>query len=177
MPDASNRTAADPLVAGWGALQRARWDAAGLLFERALAAGETPEALEGLSWAAWWRDDADAVFEARERAYRLYRKRADAAGAARMATWLTVDQLDFRGAWAVASGWLRRAHRLLHPLEPGPSTAGSRSRRATSPTPAATPRGRASWPPLRSSLDVGSASPMRCSGSRSKARRWSVARE
>ena len=37
-----------------------------------------------------------------------------------MATWLAVDQLDFRGAWAVASGWLRRAHRLLDPLEPGP---------------------------------------------------------
>ena len=27
-----------------------------------------------------------------------------------MATWLAVDQLDFRGAQAVASGWLRRAH-------------------------------------------------------------------
>jgi LuxR family transcriptional regulator, maltose regulon positive regulatory protein len=37
-----------------------------------------------------------------------------------MATWLAADQLDFRGAWAVASGWLRRAHRLLDPLEPGP---------------------------------------------------------
>ena len=37
-----------------------------------------------------------------------------------MATWLAADQLDFRGAWSVASGWLRRAHRLLDPLEPGP---------------------------------------------------------
>ena len=37
-----------------------------------------------------------------------------------MATWLAADQLDFCGAWAVASGWLRRAHRLLDPLEPGP---------------------------------------------------------
>jgi len=36
-----------------------------------------------------------------------------------MATWLAADQLDFYGAWAVASGWLRRAHRLLDPLEPG----------------------------------------------------------
>jgi hypothetical protein len=27
---------------------------------------------------------------------------------------------DFHGAAAVASGWLRRAHRLLDPLEPGP---------------------------------------------------------
>ena len=37
-----------------------------------------------------------------------------------MATWLAADQLDFRGAAAVANGWLRRAHRLLDPLEPGP---------------------------------------------------------
>ena len=60
------------------------------------------------------------MFAARERAYRLYRKSGDAASAARMATWLAADQLDFHGAWAVASGWLRRAHRLLDPLEPGP---------------------------------------------------------
>jgi ATP/maltotriose-dependent transcriptional regulator MalT len=73
-----------------------------------------------LSWSAWWLDDAGAVFDARERAYRLYRKRRDAAGAARMATWLAVDHLDFHGALAVASGWLQRAHRLLDPLEPEP---------------------------------------------------------
>jgi len=73
-----------------------------------------------LSWSAWWLDDAEAVFDARERAYRLYRKRGDAVGAARMATWLAVDHLDFHGALAVASGWLQRAHRLLDPLEPGP---------------------------------------------------------
>jgi ATP/maltotriose-dependent transcriptional regulator MalT len=37
-----------------------------------------------------------------------------------MATWLAVDELDFRAAAAVASGWLQRAHRLLDPLEAGP---------------------------------------------------------
>ncbi len=105
------------LDAGWSALREARWEAAAACFEEA---GETPEGLEGLSWAAWWRDDAETVFDARERAYRLYRKRGDAAGAARMATWLACDQLDFLGAPAVAGGWLARAHRLLHPLEPGP---------------------------------------------------------
>jgi ATP/maltotriose-dependent transcriptional regulator MalT len=86
----------------------------------ALARGETPEALEGLSWAAWWLDDAQAVFDARERAYRLYRQRGDRARAARMATWLAADQLDFRGAVAVAGGWLARAGRLLETVEPGP---------------------------------------------------------
>ena len=39
------------------------------------------EALEGLSWAAWWEDDAETVFAARERAFALYRERGDPAGA------------------------------------------------------------------------------------------------
>ena len=38
-----------------------------------------------------------------------------------MAIWLAVDALDFRGADVVAGGWLRRAHRLLDPLAPGPA--------------------------------------------------------
>lgn len=37
-----------------------------------------------------------------------------------MAIWLASDQLDFRGAVAVAGGWLRRAGRLLDAVEPGP---------------------------------------------------------
>ena len=111
---------ADRLRAGWAELREAQWSNARASFEAALAVAETPEAFEGLSWAAWWLDDAEAVFDARERAYRLYRVRGDAASAARMATWLAADQLDFHGAWAVASGWLSRAHRLLDPLEPGP---------------------------------------------------------
>ncbi len=110
----------DPLSAGWARLTRGQWDAARTSFADALAREETPEGLEGLSWAAWWLDDAEAVFWARERAYRLYRRRGERASAARMATWLGADQLDFRGAVAVAGGWLGRATRLLEPLEPGP---------------------------------------------------------
>jgi LuxR family maltose regulon positive regulatory protein len=109
-----------PMDAGWAALAEGRWEAARESFERAIAVEETPEAFEGLSWAAWWLDDGEAVFETRERAYSLYRRKGRAADAARMATWLAVDQLDFRGAWAVANGWLRRAHRLLDPIEAGP---------------------------------------------------------
>ena len=117
---ATKRIAAERSGAGWDALAHGRWSAAKTAFEAALDQEETPEALEGLSWAAWWLDDAAALFEARERAYRLYRERGESASAARMATWLAADELDFRGAAAVAGGWLRRAHRLLDPLEPGP---------------------------------------------------------
>jgi LuxR family transcriptional regulator, maltose regulon positive regulatory protein len=106
-------TALDP---GWAALRDGRWADARDCF--AGAAG--PEALEGLSWAAWWLDDGAAVFDARERAYRGYRAAGDAAGAARMAAWIACDELDFHGAAAVASGWLARGHRLLDPLDPCP---------------------------------------------------------
>ena len=106
---------------GWSELSAGRWEEAKTQFTAALAERETPESREGLSWAAWWLDDATTVFASRERAYRLYRERGDAADAARMAIWLAVDELDFRGADAVASGWLHRAHRLLDPLEPGPA--------------------------------------------------------
>jgi len=106
--------------AGWAELEAGRWEAARASFEQALAGDDAPEALEGLSWAAWWLDDGPAVFDARERAYALYRREGAATDAARMATWIAVDQIDFNGASAVAEGWLRRAHRLLDPLSPGP---------------------------------------------------------
>lgn len=113
MAKASQQLACSPLDLGWAELDEGRWDAAKAAFEQAIAAEETPEAYEGLSWAAWWLDDSDVVFDAREHAYRLYKDRGDAPDAARMATWLACDQIDFHGALAVASGWLARASRLL----------------------------------------------------------------
>src|SRR5919109_3208680 len=120
MARAPEGLSSDPLSAGWARLADGEWGAARTSFEDALSREEAPEALEGLSWAAWWLDDAEAVLDARERAYRVYRQRGEAASAARMATWVAADQLDFRGAVAGAGGWLRRAGRLLDPLEPGP---------------------------------------------------------
>jgi hypothetical protein len=52
---------------------------------------ETAEALEGLSWAAWWLNDVAEIFAARERAYRLYHDRDDRRGAARVAICLAQD--------------------------------------------------------------------------------------
>lgn len=108
------------MSAGWTALSRGSWEDARARFTEELEEGESAEALEGLSWAAWWLDDAPAAFDARERAYRRYKNAGDAASAARMAIWLAVDHLDFHGAVSVANGWLQRAGRALAPLDPGP---------------------------------------------------------
>lgn len=105
---------------GWAELGKGRWASARAAFEHAVATENHPLVFEGLSWAAWWLDDAAAVLAARENAYKLYMKRGDVAGAARMATWLAADQLDFHGALAVANGWLGRAKRLLETVELGP---------------------------------------------------------
>jgi ATP/maltotriose-dependent transcriptional regulator MalT len=119
-----SETGDDPHAAaldrGWVELSGGRWEAALGFFELATRAHGTAEAYEGLSWAAWWLDDAEVVFAARRRAYHLYRQRGDVAGAARMATWLACDELDFHGALAVASGWLGRARRLLDGRDASP---------------------------------------------------------
>jgi ATP/maltotriose-dependent transcriptional regulator MalT len=105
------------VVAGRAALARGEWEEARALFTQALEGAELPEALEGLGLAAWWLDDGALTLDARERAYRAYRERADARGAARVAIWLVWDYLSFRGEFAVASGWLERSRRLLEGLE------------------------------------------------------------
>src|SRR5712691_6487462 len=110
----------DAISRGGAALGRGDWEGARAHFKAALEHEEAPDALEGLGWAGWWLDDAVTVFDARERAYRLYRQRGDRRGAARVATWLTWDYIEFRGEQAVANGWLQRAHRLLEGLAPGP---------------------------------------------------------
>ena len=98
---------------GVAALERGDWLAARAAFAEALQVDEQPEVLEGLATAAWWLDQADAVFDARERAYRLHRERGDSLGAARVAIWLAWDTAAFRGEQAIANGWLEQAHRLL----------------------------------------------------------------
>jgi LuxR family transcriptional regulator, maltose regulon positive regulatory protein len=95
------------------ALARAEWQRARSGFEKALEAGETPEALEGLGMAAWWLDDMATSLSARERAFQLYQTRAERRGAGRVALALAQDHMYFLGEPAVATGWYRRAHRLL----------------------------------------------------------------
>jgi DNA-binding NarL/FixJ family response regulator len=116
----SERTAASALEAGWAALRAGDWEGAKARFTSSLADRETPEAFEGLGWAAYHLDEDPGTFTARERAYQLFRERGDDAAAARVAAWLAADHIEFRGEPAVANGWLRRAHRLLDGQPPGP---------------------------------------------------------
>ncbi len=111
---------ADPLKAGREALSRGEWEQARAYFEAAHERDESAEAIEALAMAAWWLDNAQLAIDSRERAYRLYRERGDAASAARMAIWLAWDYLAFRGEPVVARGWLQRAHRLLDGQDPVP---------------------------------------------------------
>ncbi|HEX6230855.1 MAG TPA: helix-turn-helix transcriptional regulator, partial [Actinomycetota bacterium] len=104
-------------------LTRGEWQEARQAFEALRGLVEDPEAFEGLGVAAWWLDDARTVFEARERAYGLYRRRGDRRGAARVAMTIAMDSFHFRGQAAVARGWQRRAARLLEGLPGVPEHA------------------------------------------------------
>lgn len=108
------------LASAFQALERGEWEVARADFEEALIAHDSPEAYEGLSWAAMGLDDGEKVIRARQQAYRLYRSAGDNISAARMAIWAGKDHEDFRGEPAVARGWRQRAHRLLQdqPLVP-----------------------------------------------------------
>jgi LuxR family transcriptional regulator, maltose regulon positive regulatory protein len=110
----------DDVAAGRAALSRGSWSEARARFLGALGVRESPAALEGLSWTAWWLDDVEGCLDARVRAYHRYREEGEARSAARMALWLGDDHLEFRGEEAVAGGWFARAARILEQLEPGP---------------------------------------------------------
>ena len=103
-----------------GALAEGDWARALTGYRRALDIAETPQALEGMSWAALGLNDGETVIWARQAAYRLFRRGGENVSAARMAMWLGKDYADFLGELAVARGWRQRAHRLLEgqPLSP-----------------------------------------------------------
>ena len=106
--------------AGKRALSAGRFDDARSSFEAALGEQETPEAHEGLGWAAVWRDDVTAGIGSFEQAHRLYLDQQDQRGAGRVALWLVYSHGYIRGEPAVAAGWGERAFRLLDGLAPGP---------------------------------------------------------
>jgi DNA-binding CsgD family transcriptional regulator/predicted negative regulator of RcsB-dependent stress response len=116
----SNPSSTDALARAGEALMRGSWQEARELFEISLAEQETPEALEGLGLAASWLADVEASDNARERAYRAFRQRADRLDAARVAMSIAMTHIGFLGAPAVARGWLRRSKGLVEDLDPTP---------------------------------------------------------
>jgi ATP/maltotriose-dependent transcriptional regulator MalT len=116
----STPTATNALAKAGEALMRGAFQEARELFEASLSQEETPEALEGLGTAAAWLDDADTASDARERAYRGYRKRGAVLESGRVAMTLGMMHFQFLGAPDIARGWMRRAHRILEDVDPTP---------------------------------------------------------
>jgi LuxR family maltose regulon positive regulatory protein len=105
---------------GNAALARGEWAQARAIFEQELEAHERVDALEGLSWAAWWVEDVATCLAARERAFRLSRREGDLRRAAMLALWVADDYLILRGERAIANGWFQRAARILEELDTCP---------------------------------------------------------
>src|SRR5688572_33214954 len=60
--------------------------------------------------AAWWLDDMAAVFDARERAFHLYRRRGETRGAGRVC----LERGDAATAERLVERYLRQAHPADH---------------------------------------------------------------
>ena len=102
---------------GWAALAAADWEAARSWFEKARAGGETAEVLDGLSQVAHFEGDYDSATRLKEGAFAAYRREGKAVEAANTARWLGFLHGTFHGNFAVASGWMARAERMLEGVE------------------------------------------------------------
>ena len=101
------------LAEGRDAFERHAWRAAYESLRMADAAAPLePADLERLGEAAWWLGRLDDVIAALERAYTAYQAAGPRRDAARMALRLSAE-VEHKQEPAVASGWLRRAERLL----------------------------------------------------------------
>jgi LuxR family maltose regulon positive regulatory protein len=110
----------DLLHKGRQALAAGQWEKAHELLEDAVKSEESAEAYEELGWACWWLNNAAGVFENRSKAYNLYLEKNNKLGASRNAGWMGLDYIEFKGEFAVASGWFKRAESLLEGLPDSP---------------------------------------------------------
>ena len=103
----------DRLQEGRAAFERHAWRAAyeGLRAADTESPLDAPD-LERLGEAAWWLGRLDDVIGGLERAYAGYQSHGQRRDAARTALRLAAE-VSHRQEHAVASGWLRRAERLL----------------------------------------------------------------
>ncbi len=104
---------AEALTQARTAVDDHRWEAAVELFAVADEAGLlTPDDLDLLGNAEWWTGSMTRAIAAEERAYAGHTAAGDTQRAARTALSL-VTEYSHRLEGSVASGWLRRAERLL----------------------------------------------------------------
>ena len=108
---------------GREALATGEWEKAKDLLEKALASEESAEVFEELAWAYWWLNDAVRVFDYRAKAYNLFLRDNNKSGAARTSCWIGLDYIEFKGEFAVASGWFQRAENLLEGMPDSPELA------------------------------------------------------
>jgi DNA-binding NarL/FixJ family response regulator/tetratricopeptide (TPR) repeat protein len=111
---------ASSLVAGREALAASDWERARDCFERALARGESADALDGLAQALQWLGDYDAAITAHERALTAYRRQGRAPQASDQARALGFLHGAVHGNEAAANGWFARAESLLEGIADAP---------------------------------------------------------
>ena len=114
------RAGAAGLEAGRAALAAGRWSDARSTFERVLAGGEDPDALEGAADALWWLGEGSDSLRYRERAWLAHRAARDAVRAGAAALDLCIGNLVSAGNAPAGLGWLSRAERVTRHLDPNP---------------------------------------------------------
>ena len=135
-PDQPAAPRGDPLAEAREAFARADWALAEELYDRALAAGEDAEALDGRGQARWWLARREEGIEDRRRAYALYRREGRLERAAVLAVYLA-GEARIDGNRAESGGWIARAERLLADLPQGAAHgwhAIELAKRAAAPT-------------------------------------------
>lgn len=97
---------------GRRALDRGDWETARAVFQSAVDAGGSPEALDGLGQALWCLGDVAGGIAAREQAFDGYAGARRCEEAARVAVWVS-HQHALAGRASAARGWLARSERAL----------------------------------------------------------------
>jgi DNA-binding CsgD family transcriptional regulator len=117
-------------------LARSEWEAARELFQRAVDAGPSGEALDGLGQALWWLGEEEEGIGVRGKAFEQYRREGNADAAANVALYLAAEY-RIAGNSSLANGWLGRGSRLLEGCGDCPARVWlhiERSKRAGSPS-------------------------------------------
>ena len=110
----------EPTASAESALAEGRWQDAADGFEAAVARDANAESLHGLGTALWWLGQQRRHVELLTAAFAAYRRAGNDAGAATVALDLCCTYQANFGNAAAASGWVRRAERLLAGADPGP---------------------------------------------------------